>query len=252
MLSVIIVTLGVILTTLSASQPPASANSPADPYTYATGIGILTLALLFSGFLGLVQDRTYAKYGRPDPPGTKKPAASGSSPAWQESMFYLHFLALPMFLFLRDDLSAQFSAVNAGPRTSFALPNFPGISSFPRNSTFVSKGLVASGPGAVHIPTTYLPLLLNTLTQLLCVAGVHRLTTRVSALTVTLVLVVRKAVSLVLSVVGIGMMGKGRSAEVDKLMMWSGAGMVLLGTVGYSIGSGKPATKDDGDKSKKE
>lgn len=48
------------------------------------------------------------------------------------------------------------------------------------------------------------------------------------------------------------MMGKGRSAEVDKLMMWSGAGMVLLGTVGYSIGSGKPATKDDGDKSKKE
>jgi hypothetical protein len=41
----------------------------------------------------------------------------------------------------------------------------------------------------IGVYTTYLsPLVLNTITQLVCVAGVHRLTTRVSALAVTLVL----------------------------------------------------------------
>ncbi|KAF9464285.1 UAA transporter [Collybia nuda] len=246
-LSVILVTFGVILTTLSASQTSTSANSSVDSYTYGTGIAILTLALLLSGFLGLVQDRTYAQYGRPDPPGTKNKTESGSSPAWQESMFYLHFLSLPMFLFLRHDLSVQFATVNAGTPTSLTLPNFAGIFPLPRNTTVTSQGL-----RIIHIPAAYLPLLINTLAQLLCVAGVHRLTTRVSALTVTLVLVVRKAVSLVLSVVGIGMMGRSQTTEVDKFMMWTGAGMVLLGTVGYTIGTGGPPTKNNGDKPKKE
>jgi UDP-xylose/UDP-N-acetylglucosamine transporter B4 len=69
----------------------------------------------------------------------------------------------------------------------------------------------------------------------------------VSALTVTLVLVVRKAVSLVLSVVGasvlLGLGGRTRSEnyserrvhEVDIEMICVGATMVLLGTVGYAV-----------------
>lgn len=158
-------------------------------------------------------------------------------------MFYLHFLALPMFFFLRNDISTQFLALNSGPRTSFDLPYyFISTVPLPSNSTFISKE-----SGAIQFPVAYLPLLVNTLTQLLCVAGVHRLTTRVSSLTVTLVLVVRKAVSLVISVLGIGMMGRGQSAEVNKVMMWTGAGIVLLGTVGYSVGS-----KSNGNKSKNE
>lgn len=77
------------------------------------------------------------------------------------------------------------------------------------------------------------------------------LTTRVSALTVTLVLVVRKAASLVLSVKGavlwsviarfsglegggVGMGGK--YGDVDGRMLWSGAVMVMAGTVGYTVG----------------
>ncbi|KAG6853588.1 hypothetical protein C0991_002994 [Blastosporella zonata] len=209
--SVIIVTLGVVFTTLSASpsQLSNSKQNTTNPYTYTTGIAILTLALTFSGFLGLVQDWTYSKYGRPAPPSDKSHQTK-ESPAWQESMFYLHFLALPMFFSVRSDLAAQILAVNTGPRT----PILAGLT----------------------VPSAYLPLLLNTLTQLLCVAGVHRLTTRVSALTVTLVLVVRKAVSLVISVVGVGITGTSNT-EVDKVMMWSGAAMVLVGTVTYSIGS---------------
>ena len=51
----------------------------------------------------------------------------------------------------------------------------------------------------MSIPHIYLPFILYTLTQLVCVAGVHRLT---SALTVTLVLVIRKAISLIISIIG--------------------------------------------------
>jgi UDP-xylose/UDP-N-acetylglucosamine transporter B4 len=189
-----------------------------------------------SGFLGLVQDHTYSKYGRPKPSSTTKTTNSlgtkeqDDAPAWQESMFYLHFLALPMFIFVRSDLAAQFAAINSGPQITIAMPisfEVPGAS----NSTF-------------NVPSAYFPLLVNTVTQLVCVAGVHRLTTHVSALSVTLVLVVRKAVSLVLSALGFGLVKRGHTGEVNQSMMWSGAFMVLVGTILYSTGGGKKAKKD--------
>ena len=60
--SVILVTLGVVCTMLSASQPGSIASSWTSPEPYY--MGILTLALLMSGFMGLAQDTAYAKYGR--------------------------------------------------------------------------------------------------------------------------------------------------------------------------------------------
>ncbi|KAM6495483.1 UAA transporter [Amanita muscaria] len=206
--SVVLVTIGVVLTTLSASQRSLSTTAHKDAQTYASGIAMLSLALLLSGFLGLVQDWTYSTYASP----------------WQESMFYLHFLSLPLFLFVRDDISSQLRSIH---HSSSHVP----------------------------IPTVYLPLILNTLTQLVCVAGVNRLTTRVHALTVTLVLVVRKAVSLVLSVVGDGAVVKyaaramtresPRTMDVDARMIWTGAALVMVGTIGYSFGSIKKQDKKE-------
>jgi UDP-xylose/UDP-N-acetylglucosamine transporter B4 len=249
-ISVLLVTLGVVLTTVSASQPKsASAQYAFDPrYSYAIGIGILSLALLLSGILGLVQDRMYERYGRPNlsapvptPVNGNGNGHSGKHPsitkqkapeaAWQESMFYLHFLALPMFYFVRQDLTAQFHSIHIGPAR--ALPTF---SRFPLLA-FVPLDKLPQLPfqlPTLHVPAAYLPLLLNTLTQLLCVAGVHRLTTAVSSLSVTLVLVVRKATSLVLSVL---VLRAGATGDVH--LMWFGACLVLLGTVGYSLGSGR-------------
>ncbi|KAK0452054.1 UAA transporter [Desarmillaria tabescens] len=195
-LSVLLVTLGVVCTTLSASNS-SSNDSNMGLNTYLTGICILSLALILSGFLGLVQDHTYSQY-------------SGAS-AWKESMFYLHFLALPMFFLLRNDLATQFHLIHAGPKISSIL-----------------------------IPTAYPALLLNTLTQLVCVSGVNRLTTRVNSLTVTLVLVVRKAVSLVLSVAM-----RQTTNNVDMRLLWAGAAMVLLGTIWYSLGGKKPKPKKE-------
>ena len=262
----LLVTLGVALTTLSASGDDINTTTTtANPYTYATGIAILTLALLLSGFLGLVQDWTYSKYGRPGASSSNKSShnlkqveknlisSSDDAPAWQESMFYLHLLALPMFMSIRKDLAIQFTTINAGPRFSFHIPLSHALHSHSPIFRFIpirliDSSFVSMSPShmvVIHIPKLYLPLLMNTLTQLLCVAGVHRLTTRVSALTVTLVLVVRKAMSLVLSVIGLGVQPQGqddrrgagweRTQKVNVRMMWAGALMVLLGSVGYSV-----------------
>ncbi|KAI0272779.1 UAA transporter, partial [Gloeopeniophorella convolvens] len=234
-LSVLIVTAGVILTTLSSYQSQRTTDSsPGAPISrYLTGIAILTLALILSGLLGIVQDRTYSSYGKgADSDANPKSSSSASSgkakvlpDVWEESMFYLHFLSLPMFVFVRNDLLAQGRAVfsSHASTTVFHVP-------------LASAQLI--------LPTVLPALLANTLTQLLCVAGVNRLTTRVAALTVTLILVVRKAVSLVLSVVLFD------GANVAWSMLWSGAFLVFAGTVGYSI-SGKVSTKS-GDKKAKD
>ena len=171
-----------------------------------------------------MQDHTYTKYGRPNGPTAPEGlTAERTNISWQESMFYLHFLALPLFFLVRSDLAAQFTAINSG-NTMSVTSLIPVFMDATKNYTLV-------------IPAAYLTLLVNTLTQLLCVAGVHRLTTHVSALTVTLVLVVRKAISLILSAAGFGLARGGHEGTVDALMLWSGASMVLIGTVAYSVGS---------------
>jgi solute carrier family 35 (UDP-xylose/UDP-N-acetylglucosamine transporter), member B4 len=219
------------------------------------GIIILSVALLFAGLLGLVQDWTFSQYGRPSQTlkstkanngrGTHSPRNNGfprsrvehnpEIPTWQESMFYLHFLAMPLFLFVWNDLVAQFRAVHSGPRIQ--IP--PSLTGLYQSNPSLSYPLSHHTPNDTStstyltIPTAYFPLLLNTLTQLFCASGVHRLTGKVSSLTVTLTLVVRKAVSLVISVLLFGGDGGGN------IMMWAGAVLVLVGTVGYSVGGRK-------------
>jgi UDP-xylose/UDP-N-acetylglucosamine transporter B4 len=244
-ISVLLVTLGVILTTLSASNQDSKPEFHPDAATYnirtyGMGIAILSLALLLSGLLGMVQDKTYAKYGRPlnasvsqsemDKSGKQKNTAVSDVPAWQESMFYLHFLALPMFISVRHDLLEQFRSVSAGSRIYISIPHVIPSSL----SSLLCPSTSSTSPLILPLPRMAIPLLLNTVTQLLCVAGVHRLTTRVSSLTVTLVLVVRKAVSFVLSVLWL----RGRGGGATLAMMWIGAALVMLGTVGYALGRG--------------
>lgn len=253
--SVLLVTAGVIMTTLSASKPRApktsqfnSLSSPDHSRTYIFGISILTLALVLSGFLGMVQDKTFATYVRNAPPTpndsqSKQPVEQ--PPAWQESMFYLHMLSMPMFYFVRNDLASQWTALQASPTVQFVVPT-------PLPLTAPSHGdvytpLNASVPlanlASFSLPSGYVPLALNTLTQIVCVSGVHRLTSRVSSLTVTLVLVVRKAVSLLISVLLFG--SRGTDQPGTRGMMWVGAAMVLVGTVAYSLASRTPPKSEE-------
>nr|GAT59610.1 UDP-N-acetylglucosamine transporter [Mycena chlorophos] len=244
--SVLLVTLGVFLTTLSASTP-SSASTTASVTTYIQGIAILALALILSGALGLVQEKTYSRYGH-------------ASDIWTEAMFYMHLLALPLFILVRKDIMHQFEAISSGARSTYAIPlpvparladDLFGSGSITKGIISLQPASIGSTPAlllAITLPHTYVPLLLNTLTQVICVAGVNRLTTSVSALTVTLILVVRKAMSLFISVLWLS-----QGAGIDQRLMWTGAGMVLAGTVGYSVFTRRsPRSGRKHDKQKKE
>jgi hypothetical protein len=86
-ISVILVTVGIIVAT--ASTPPKPKGRPPtiqanrsgakiglpDHIQYVIGVGLLSLALVISAFMGLFQEKTYARYGR-------------GGAVWQESIFY--------------------------------------------------------------------------------------------------------------------------------------------------------------------
>jgi UDP-xylose/UDP-N-acetylglucosamine transporter B4 len=205
------VTLGVIFTTLSGTKKPKpginvnSVPGVGDVYQYLTGIALLSIALVLSGLLGVVQDRTYSKFR-----GT-------TNTPWEESMFYLHFLSMPMFLSLKGDIVEQFYTLQ-------------------QTSAFSTSSLPFPSP----IPIEFVILGLNVLTQVVCVAGVNRLTSRVSSLTVTLILVVRKAVSLIVSLM---LFGDRKMDPLQRLLLYGGGGLVFVGTVLYSIAQRQKKTK---------
>ncbi|KAI0404966.1 UAA transporter family-domain-containing protein [Xylaria palmicola] len=88
-------------------------------------------------------------------------------PQWKENLFYSHILSLPLFLPFSKSLARQFMR------------------------------LAAEG---IYIPSQVTYLALNVLTQYACIRGVNLLAAASSALTVTIVLNIRKLVSLLLSI----------------------------------------------------
>ncbi|KAG8729294.1 golgi uridine diphosphate-N- acetylglucosamine transporter [Ceratobasidium sp. 428] len=190
--------------------------------------------------MGFAQERTYATFGR----------------HWEEGMFFLHFLALPMFAFpgIGGDLVQQIKIANSSPKVNVSFQSLVApVHSFATTSpVFRPGGPLGRHPAgvldwimekvmafpllAITLPSFYIPLAINVFTQFLCVGGVHRLTSRVSSLTVTLVLVVRKAVSLWISVVLVG----GGEGDV---WLWGGALAVVAGTLAYSLDRGQPKPK---------
>jgi len=145
---------------------------------YVIGITLLSIALILSCFMGLYQEVTYVKYGS----------------NWRESLFYTHFLALPLFLIFYSDIKTQIQGFNQSiPLTFDEL--------FTRLSTdlYLPSGINNILKACV-IPKTWLYLIMNVLTQYVCVSGVHRLNSIATALTLNLVLNLRKFTSLVISV----------------------------------------------------
>lgn len=72
-LAVIVVTAGVITTTVLKPSKRLNAEAAGEGQnSYALGILFLTLSSILSGYMGLLQERTYLQYGR----------------CWQEGLFY--------------------------------------------------------------------------------------------------------------------------------------------------------------------
>uniref|UniRef100_A0A1B6C7M0 Sugar phosphate transporter domain-containing protein n=1 Tax=Clastoptera arizonana TaxID=38151 RepID=A0A1B6C7M0_9HEMI len=93
-----------------------------------------------------------------------------------EALFYTHTLPLPVFLLLYNNLSEHFiMALNSTPLTIPLL--------------------------GLHCPKMIAYLVGNMVTQFVCISSVYYLTTECSSLTVTLVITLRKFVSLLFSII---------------------------------------------------
>ncbi|KAF9534519.1 UAA transporter [Crepidotus variabilis] len=186
-LSVFVVFTGVILVTLSKSPNSTDSKVPRamaqeELRKYLLGISMMAVSLLCTGLLGVLQERTYQRYG----------------PCWKEGVFYTHFLSLPAFFFLREDIKRGFVSLSS-----------------------------ATSHSAIY---SYAVLFGNLLSQLICVSGVNQLSSQVSSVSTNVVLTVRKAISLCLSV---WWFGNEWNAQLGL-----GAAMVFFGSLLYTLNPG--------------
>ncbi|XP_028285713.1 UDP-xylose and UDP-N-acetylglucosamine transporter [Parambassis ranga] len=119
----------------------------------------------------------------------------------KEALFYNHCLPLPGFLLLSTDIYNH--CIHFSQSTPVALPVI-----------------------GLHMPIMWLYLLVNVITQYVCIRGVFILTTECASLTVTLVVTLRKFLSLIFSIIYF--------QNPFTTWHWLGTGVVFLGTLLYT------------------
>lgn len=125
---------------------------------------------------------------------------------WKEGLFYQHFLALPFFLLFRKQIYAELNL------------------------------LWQRAPNSVGY------LLANVATQYVCARGVNHLSSQTSSLTVSVVLLLRKFTSLLLSIVIF-------NNSLNEYC-WIGTGLIFLGAFLYSYGGSYKSKVSSGKKEK--
>lgn len=177
-----------------------------DEKSFATGLAILFVAQSLSAVMGLYTEETYRIYG----------------PQWKENLFYSHLLSIPLFMPFLPSITRQFMKLANSPPLPLAIPG-------------VMEPSVLELLDKIRIPSQLFYLSLNVLTQYACIRGVNLLAAASSALTVTIVLNIRKLVSLLLSIWLFG----------NQLAVGTLVGAVVVFSAGglYSLDKGKPKPK---------
>ncbi|EWC45984.1 hypothetical protein DRE_04777 [Drechslerella stenobrocha 248] len=194
-LSVLILTGGIILSAMSNAR--SMGGSEQSLPRFVTGLTILFVSQLMAALMGVYLENTYATYGS----------------NWREGLFYTHALSLPLFIPFAQSIKLQFYRLQASEQLplSTLLPLLPGALS------------------AIKVPKQLFYLCVNAATQYICVRGVNYLAGMSTALTVTIVLNIRKLVSLLLS---IWLFGNHLDSGVI-----TGAAVVFLGAFVYGLES---------------
>ncbi|CZT07495.1 related to UDP N-ACETYLGLUCOSAMINE TRANSPORTER (MNN2) [Rhynchosporium agropyri] len=175
--AVTLLTVGVVIAAWSDQQSKKGVESGEETQIlppFSTGLAILFFAQILSAIMGLYTEETYKQYG----------------PHWKENLFYSHLLALPLFMPFIPSMRKQFFKLAAS--APLGLPAYDQITDLPVE---LRKGL-----DTIYVPSQLAYLVMNVLTQYACIRGVNLLASAASALTVTIVLNVRKLVSLLLSI----------------------------------------------------
>ena len=129
------------------------------------GLAILFLAQALSAVMGLYTEATYSTYGA----------------HWKENLFYSHILSLPLFLPFAPSMYRTFQKMASSESFVVSLP-------------------LSSEALQLPVASQLVYLAANVLFQYACIRGVNLLAAVSSALTVTIVLNIRKLVSLLLSI----------------------------------------------------
>lgn len=244
--AVFLLSIGVVTAALADASSKGksldiSLHSADEFSTSMIGFAILGLAMILAAFQGVYADRLYEKHGRNH---------------WREALFYSHALSLPFLIPSYPKLLPQLSELISSPSVLASLPtasiaHTSLLSTTAPTTATILESLspttisVSNHSSLTHAAATLLhttlpsyPLLksllsntpikivyltLNALTQYLCIRGVHLLSAKSSSLTVTVVLNIRKLVSLMLSVYLFGNVLSGG---------------VLAGAVGVFLGGG--------------
>lgn len=173
---------------------------------FTTGLLILLVAQLLSAYMGAYVEDTYAKYGA----------------SWTENLFYSHLFSLPMFLPLSSSLRMQYTKLSG---TSPLETRQKGLLLAREKVALgvLPEWLLESVLGYIdRTPQGILFLFTNALTQLACISGVNLLSAKSSAVTVTIVLNIRKLVSFILSTILFGHQLSGKMILGSTLVFGSG------------------------------
>ncbi|CAO3662148.1 unnamed protein product [Umbelopsis ramanniana] len=210
-MAVLLVTVGVVWATIASTKSDSKKESGPSS-NFALGIIILSVAMVLSAGLGLLQEITYRKYGK----------------AWREGLFYTHGLSLPIFLFFYKDIWNQVQIYNQSPLVSplQVVENLPFA-----NDIFST--IPASILTSMQMPKLWYYLIVDVLTQYVCISGVNRMTAVSTSLTLNLVLNLRKFTSLVISIVYF-------NNPFDMGAVF-GSILVFIGTILYTQSASRPA-----------
>lgn len=182
-IAVILLTVGVVTAAWADSQTKSATRTEEAhaerSRSFNVGLAILFTAQVLSAIMGLYTEETYRQYG----------------PQWKENLFYSHILSLPLFVPFMPSLVRQFMRLAASEPLSLPLGRLLDSDAAANIPAHVQKSLER-----IHIPSQLAFLVLNVLTQYACIRGVNLLAAASSALTVTIVLNIRKLVSLLLSI----------------------------------------------------
>ncbi|OQV24310.1 UDP-xylose and UDP-N-acetylglucosamine transporter [Hypsibius exemplaris] len=199
-LAVLLVSTGIVLCTLaSASQKVKltattthnetvirDAADAADLLSWTTGVCLVVLSVLMASGMGIYQEKLFRWFGRHA----------------HEGIFYSHALPLPGFLLFWDDIVEHFGVMNVSAPWTFEIAD----------ATFT-------------LPKLWVLLVANVVTQYVCSTSVFSLITVCSSLTVTLVITLRKFLSLFISVYIFN--------NVFTPTHWVGTAFVFVGTLLY-------------------
>jgi len=164
-LSVLAVTVGIFLATTASVDSFSELAIGDDVAVFIKGVTMLTVALILSSILGILQEYTYSQY--PEVPRGELTT---------EHQFYSHAFSLPMFVTVLPQIITHLKQWS-----TMALVTIPVIN--------------------IEVSSLYLFLLANVITQYVCISGVFMMTGAAGSLAMTLTISLRKFVSLVLSIV---------------------------------------------------